>query len=116
MGKHQEVTRKFAALMELDPEAAARKMVDIFRNHFCDIHASAAELGCTQNAWYRWMRRLGNREALDAVRAEMAKLGLYAPDKGGRPKGSLGKKKTAPKRAPAKKPAPSKKTPTKSKK
>lgn len=84
--KIQMEARRFSALVELDPKKAALHMKKVFRESGGSFMKAIETLGCSTSAWYGWIRRLKIGKEINAIRDELEKKGVYAPNKGGRPK------------------------------
>ncbi len=92
------VKHQLAALIEVDPKAAAKQICDAYVEGKASQRDAAAVLGVNESTYYRWVKLLDLSAALEKLKAKAKKEGwhheqfLQSP---GQPVGGWKKKKSA---------------------
>ena len=84
--KRRGATKRFEAMMLIDPIAAKKEIIKAFR----DAHAHRGDLadflGVSRKVLYGWIDRLGLADVLDRIEETAKKAGWHHGRLGGRPK------------------------------
>lgn len=75
--------RRMRMLIELDPKAAKKMMLETFEKYKCHRGNTAKELGCTAHTLIRWVRMLGLEDQMNKIEERKKKEGSSHGSYGG---------------------------------
>lgn len=74
---------KMRSMIEIEPEAARKEMIDAFVKAKCHYQDASDIIGCKPHTFTRWARLLGIKEKLEKLEAKAEKEGWHHGRKGG---------------------------------